>query len=104
MHGRRGGQRARDTRATPNSSGEQFHVDDAFARRIAAFDKVAFSGIKKRVDVATLPPDDEFAPGLEAFFATAGRPENMPFVQLLLKKGFQEPDGIETNLAPRSES
>lgn len=71
---------------------------DAFARRIAAFDKVAVSGIKKLVDVATLPPDDEFAPGLEAFFATSSRPENLPFAQLLLKKGLQQPDGIETNL------
>jgi enoyl-CoA hydratase/carnithine racemase len=45
---------------------------DAFARRIATFDKVAVSGVKKLVDVATLPPDEEFAPGLKAFFATAG--------------------------------
>jgi enoyl-CoA hydratase/carnithine racemase len=71
---------------------------DAFARRIAAFDKVAVSGIKKLVDVATLPPDDEFAPGLEAFFATAGRPENVPFARLLLENGLQQPDGIEANL------
>src|SRR5215510_1168479 len=37
---------------------------DAFARRIATFDKVAIAGIKKLVDVATLPDDDEFIPGL----------------------------------------
>jgi len=34
----------------------------AFARRIAAFGKVAVVGIKKPVDVATLPENDEFAP------------------------------------------
>jgi enoyl-CoA hydratase/carnithine racemase len=71
---------------------------DAFARRIAAFDKVAVSGIKKLVDVATLPADDEFAPGLDAYFATAGRPQHRPFVQELLDKGLQQPDGIEANL------
>ena len=71
---------------------------DAFARRIAAFDKVAVAGIKKLVDVATLPADGEFAPGLQAYFATAGRPENQPFAELLLKNGLQQPDGIETDL------
>jgi hypothetical protein len=48
--------------------------------------------------VATLPEDDEFAPGLQAYFATAGRPENRPFARLLLENGLQQPDGIETNL------
>jgi enoyl-CoA hydratase/carnithine racemase len=71
---------------------------DMFARRIAAFDKVAVSGIKKLVDVATLPPDDEFAPGLRAFFATAGRPESLQFGQLLFEKGLQQADGVEVNL------
>ena len=71
---------------------------DGFARRIAAFDKVAVTGIKKLVDVATLPENDEFAPGLQAYFATAGRAENRPFVQLLLENGLQQPGGIETDL------
>jgi hypothetical protein len=48
--------------------------------------------------VATRPADEEFAPGLRAFFATAGRPENRPFLQSLFQKGFQQPDGIETDL------
>lgn len=83
-------------RLVPDADVEDF--TDAFARRIAAFDKVAVSGIKKLVDVATLPEDQEFAPGLKAYFATAGRPDNVPFVQLLLKKGLQQPDAIETDL------
>ena len=78
--------------------GEIEGFTDAFARRIAAFDKVAVAGIKKLVDVATLPEDAEFAPGLQAYFATAGRPENRPLVQLLLENGLQQPDGIETDL------
>jgi hypothetical protein len=59
---------------------------------------VAVAGIKKLVDVATLPENDEFAPGLAAYFATAGRPENRPFAQLLVKNGLQQPHGIETDL------
>jgi len=83
-------------RVIPDAEIESF--TDAFARRIAAFDKVALAGIKKLVDVATLPPDAEFAPGLQAYFATAGRPENRPFTERLLHEGLQQPDGIETNL------
>jgi enoyl-CoA hydratase/carnithine racemase len=83
-------------RVIPDDEIESF--TDAFAGRIAAFDKVAVVGIKKLVDVATLPADPEFAPGLQAFFATSGRPENQPFLQLLFEKGFQQPDGIETDL------
>jgi len=83
-------------RVIPDAEIEAF--TDAFAHRIAAFDKVAVAGIKKLVDMATLPEDAEFAPGLQAFFATAGRPENQPFYQLLFENGFQQPDGIETDL------
>jgi enoyl-CoA hydratase/carnithine racemase len=83
-------------RLIPDADIEDF--TDAFARRIAVFDKVAVAGIKKLVDVATLPQDDEFAPGLQAYFASAGRPENQPFVQELLRNGLQKPDGIETDL------
>jgi enoyl-CoA hydratase/carnithine racemase len=83
-------------RLVPDTDLEGF--TDAFARRIAAFDKVAVSGIKKLVDVATLPTDDELASGLNAYFATAGRPQHRPFVQLLLDNGLQQPDGIESNL------
>jgi enoyl-CoA hydratase/carnithine racemase len=71
---------------------------DQFARRIAAFDKVAVAGIKKLVDVATLPSNDELAAGLRAYFGTAGRPEHRPFTDLLFNHGLQQPDGIETDL------
>ena len=83
-------------RLVPDADIESF--TDAFAHRIAAFDRVAVAGIKQLVDVATLPADDEFAPGLAAYFATAGRPENKPFVQQLIENGLQQPDGIETDL------
>jgi enoyl-CoA hydratase/carnithine racemase len=83
-------------RLVPDADIEAF--TDRFAQRIGAFDKVAVAGIKKLVDVATLPDNDEFAPGLQAYFATAGRKENQPFVQLLLQNGLQQPHGIETDL------
>jgi len=83
-------------RLIPDAEIEGF--TDAFARRIAACDKAAVAGIKKLVDVATLPEDDEFAQGLQAYFATAGRPENRPFAQLLFENGLQQADGIETEL------
>jgi enoyl-CoA hydratase/carnithine racemase len=83
-------------RLVPDAEIERF--TDAFARRIAAFDKVAVAGIKELVDVGTLPQNEEFRAGLEAYFATAGRPDNKPFAQLLFERGLQSPDGIETDL------
>ena len=83
-------------RVIPDARIEDF--TDAFARRIASFDKVAVTGIKQLVDVATMPEDAEFEAGLRAFFATAGRPQNQPFAQLLFQHGLQQPDGIETDL------
>jgi len=83
-------------RLVPDIQIESF--TDTFARRIASFDRVSVTGIKKLVDVATLPDDEEFAPGLAAYFATAGRPENRPFFQLLLESGLQESNSIETDL------
>lgn len=71
---------------------------DRFARRISTFDKVAVAGIKQLVDVASLPEDTEFAPGLAAFFATSGRSENAPFARVLFEHGLQQPDGIERDL------
>jgi enoyl-CoA hydratase/carnithine racemase len=83
-------------RVVPDADLDEFV--DGLARRIAAFDKVAVSGIKQRVDVGSLPEDDEFAPGLAAFFATSSRPENAPLVRRLFELGLQRPDGIERDL------
>ena len=83
-------------RVVPDREIEDFV--DAFARRIAAFDKVAVTGIKELVDVATLPGNDELAAGLTAYFATAGRPQHRPFAELLFKNGLQQPDGVEIDL------
>ena len=83
-------------RVVPDADLDDF--TDRFARRIAACDKVAVAGIKKLVDVASLPDDAEFAPGLAAFFATSGRSENAAFTRVLFRHGLQQPDGIELEL------
>jgi enoyl-CoA hydratase/carnithine racemase len=71
---------------------------DMFARRIAGFDKEAVAGTKALLDWASLPPDEEFGPGLAAFFRTSGRPENAARVRYLLENGLQTPGGVELDL------
>jgi enoyl-CoA hydratase/carnithine racemase len=71
---------------------------DAFARRVAGFDKAAVAGIKALLDLASLPPDKEFGPGLAAFFQTSGRPENAAKIRHLFEHGFQTPNGVEVDL------
>jgi enoyl-CoA hydratase/carnithine racemase len=83
-------------RVVPDAELDEF--TDRFARRIAAFDRVAVSGIKQLVDLASLPPDAEFVSGFSAYLTTSGRPENAPFVQALFERGLQQPDGIERDL------
>ncbi|MFJ5063594.1 enoyl-CoA hydratase/isomerase family protein [Streptomyces nigra] len=73
-------------------------VVDAFARRVAGFDKVAVSGTKALVDAVTEPPVEEFAAALAAFFRTSGRPENSGRVKRLFDAGLQQPDGAERDL------
>ena len=71
---------------------------DVFARRIAGFDKAAVEGTKALLDWASLPPDEEFGPGLAAFFQTSGRPENAARVRYLFENGLQTPAGAELDL------
>jgi hypothetical protein len=71
---------------------------DAFARRIAGFDKAAVAGTKALLDWASLPPDEEFGPGLAAFFRTSGRAENVARVRYLFENGLQTPAGVELDL------
>ena len=60
---------------------------------------MAVAGIKKLVDVATLPEDDEFAAGLQAYFATAGPVRRTArSLRCCSRNGLQQPDGVETDL------
>jgi hypothetical protein len=68
---------------------------------VAGFDKFAVREIKHFVDVSAQPADEEFAPGLAAFFRTSGRPQQMPRVKALFELGLQQPDGAERDLGAR---
>jgi enoyl-CoA hydratase/carnithine racemase len=71
---------------------------DAFARRVAGFDKIVVAGTKALLDIASLPADAEFGPGLAAFFKTSGRAETAKRVSYLRERGYQTPDGVERDL------
>jgi hypothetical protein len=45
----------------------------------------AVEGTKALLDWASLPPDEEFGPGLAAFFRTSDRPENAAPVMYLFE-------------------
>lgn len=47
--------------------------------------KAAVEGTKALLDRASLPPGEEFGPGLAAFFRTSGRPENAAGVMYLFE-------------------
>jgi enoyl-CoA hydratase/carnithine racemase len=71
---------------------------DVFARRIGGFDKAAVAATKALLDWASLPPDDEFGPGLAAFLRTSGRLESAAIVRYLFENGLQTPVGVELDL------
>ncbi|WP_327291886.1 enoyl-CoA hydratase/isomerase family protein [Streptomyces sp. NBC_01198] len=79
-------------------AGELDGFVDAFARRIAGFDKVAVAGVKALVDAGAAIPDEEAAASLASFFRTSGRPENADRVRRLFDRGLQRPDGAELDL------
>ena len=71
---------------------------DSFARRIAAFDKIAVAETKRLIDDSTRIPNEEFGSALSAYFRTAGRPVNEHRVRRLFEAGLQRPDGAELDL------
>jgi enoyl-CoA hydratase/carnithine racemase len=81
--------------------GELDDFVDAFARRIASFDKAAISGTKEFVDAATAIPASDYAASVAAFLRTAGRPATADRVRSLFARGFQQPEGIELDLGTR---
>jgi enoyl-CoA hydratase/carnithine racemase len=71
---------------------------DVFARRIAGFDKEAIVEIKALLDLASLPPDDEFRPGHAAFLRSSSRPKVGATVRALFDAGLQHAGGVEIDL------
>jgi len=71
---------------------------DAFATRIASFDKQAIAETKRLVDLNSLPSDAEIAPEWGAFTASLGRPAARERLDALFAQGFHKPGDVETRL------
>ncbi|MFD3523455.1 enoyl-CoA hydratase/isomerase family protein [Streptomyces sp. NPDC058653] len=83
-------------RALPDGQLDAFA--DAFARRIARFDKRAIAEIKQYVDIASLPDDAELAPTMDAFMTAAARPTTVARVQAMMRRGLGRPGEVEFDL------
>jgi enoyl-CoA hydratase/carnithine racemase len=71
---------------------------DKFARRLAGFEKAAIVDTKGFVDQASLPPDAEFPPALQAYYASVARPETRARSEALVALGLQRPSDVEFRL------
>jgi enoyl-CoA hydratase/carnithine racemase len=71
---------------------------DALARRIAKFDKQSIADIKRLVNIANLPPDDEIGAGWDAFIASVQRPQAQQQVKALMALGLQQKPDVEKRL------
>jgi enoyl-CoA hydratase/carnithine racemase len=83
-------------RAVPDAELEEFVTQ--FAQRIAGFEKAAVQETKAFVDQATLPADDVFPAGLEAFFLSVARPETRARSISLVQNGLQKHSDVELRL------
>jgi len=84
------------TRALPDADLDDFV--DAFAARIASFDKWAIANTKRLVNDASLPPDVEIRAGWDTFLASISRPAAQEKIKALLEQGFQAPGDLENRL------
>jgi enoyl-CoA hydratase/carnithine racemase len=83
-------------RSLPDSELDGFV--DAFAMRIASFDKQAIAETKHLVNVASLPPDSEIAPEWDAFLSSVQRPATQAKIERLMELGFHRPGDGENRL------
>src|ERR1700730_10029177 len=83
-------------RSLPDSELDGFV--DAFATRIASFDKQAIADTKRLVDIASLPSDAEIAPEWGAFITSLQRPATQARIDKLMALGFHKPGDVETRL------
>jgi enoyl-CoA hydratase/carnithine racemase len=83
-------------RALPDAELDQFV--DTMARRIATFDKQTLADIKKRVDIASLPPDAELGGEWDSFLTSVQRPAAQQRVTRLMKLGLQTNPDVENHL------
>jgi enoyl-CoA hydratase/carnithine racemase len=72
---------------------------DRLARRLAGFEKQAIAEVKHFVDIASLPPDAELVPALDAFRASLARPSAQSRIAALAATGLQTRSDTELHLA-----
>jgi enoyl-CoA hydratase/carnithine racemase len=80
------------------SDSELDNFVDAFARRIASFDRRAIAETKHLVDLNSLPSDAEIVQEWDAFIASLGRPAAQARLRLLFEQGFHKPGDVENRL------
>ena len=75
-------------RAFPDAELDSFV--EAFAMRIASFDKQAIAETKRLVDIASLPTDAEIVPEWDAFIASVRRPASQVRIKALMEREFPQ--------------
>jgi enoyl-CoA hydratase/carnithine racemase len=83
-------------RALPDAELDGFV--EALARRIATFDRDSIASIKRLVDKASLPPDEDIALEWSAFIASVQRPASQSRIKALFDRGFHQPGDVENRL------
>ncbi len=71
---------------------------ESLALRIASFDKQAIADIKRLVNKASLPPDEDIALEWSAFLASVQRPASQKRLETLMARGFHRPGDVESRL------
>ena len=71
---------------------------EGLAVRIASFDKHALASIKRLVDKASLPPDEDIALEWSAFISSVQRPASQTRIKALMERGFHRPGDVENRL------
>jgi enoyl-CoA hydratase/carnithine racemase len=82
-------------RALPDADLDAFV--EAFATRIAGFDKWAIANTKRLVNTS-LPPDVELAAGWDACMGSITRPAAQERIKALMASGFHKPGDVENRL------
>jgi enoyl-CoA hydratase/carnithine racemase len=83
-------------RAVPDADLDEFV--DAFAARIASFDRQTLGEAKHLVNESTLPDDADIAREWPAFWDSVNRPAAQARIGRLLERGLQQPGDLERRL------
>jgi enoyl-CoA hydratase/carnithine racemase len=71
---------------------------DNLAKRIAKFDGQTLADIKERVNIASLPPDEELGGEWDSFITSVQRPPAQQRIPQLMKLGLQTNPDVEVHL------